>query len=74
VQQTYYTAFNPTVVQSTTKNCFSLCDVPSTCFGINVAILREVSFRGIQQWQVLLKMYIYGVKNAVLSIKVSKNI
>jgi hypothetical protein len=46
MQETNYTAFNPTTVQS--KTITSLYDVPPICFGLYVAILREVSKKGIK--------------------------
>jgi protein-tyrosine-phosphatase len=33
------------------------------CFGLKTAVLKEVSNRHIQQWQILLKMCTCGVQN-----------
>jgi hypothetical protein len=69
-----YKAFNSATSQSTTNNHLSLYDVPPTCFGLSMAILREGYNKGVQYWQILLKMCIYGVKNTKFSIKIAKNI
>jgi hypothetical protein len=45
---TDYTALNPTIAQSTRNNHLSLYNVPPTSVGLNIAILREVSNKGMQ--------------------------
>jgi hypothetical protein len=44
------------------NNPLSLCSAP-TSFGLNTAVLREVSNRQIKQWWILLKMCTCGVQN-----------
>jgi hypothetical protein len=46
-KQRIYTAFNPTIAKSTKNNHLSLYDVSPTCFGLYMAILREVSNKEI---------------------------
>jgi len=48
------------------KTDLSLYDVLPTCFDLYMAILREVSNKGIKQWQIVLKTCICGVKNTKL--------
>jgi len=44
-----YSAFNPAIAHLTTKGCQSLYNEPPTHFGLNMAILRKVSYKEIQQ-------------------------
>jgi hypothetical protein len=44
---TDYAAFNPVIAQLTTNTHLSLYHVPSKCFGISTAIIREVVNKGI---------------------------
>jgi hypothetical protein len=48
VQYADYKAFDKTIAQLTTNNHLSLYNVPATCFGLSMAIVREVSKKGIQ--------------------------
>jgi len=48
VQQADYIPFNPTIVQWTTNNHLPLSSVPCTCCSFYMAILGEVSSKGIQ--------------------------
>jgi len=57
-----YSAFNQTVAHLTTNSRQSLYIVPPTCFGLNMAFLRKVLNKEIQQWLILLKTWIYRVK------------
>jgi len=42
------------------------------CFSLYMAILMEVSNKGIQLWHILLKMCICGVKNIIFKLKLLK--
>jgi hypothetical protein len=42
------TAFNPKIAKLTTNNNLSLYDVPPTCFGLSIAIIRDVFNKGKQ--------------------------
>jgi len=44
---TDYTAFNSTVAELTTNNYLSLYIVPPTCCSLSMAIIREVSKKGM---------------------------
>lgn len=39
------------------------------CFSLHMAILMEVSNKGIQLWHILLKMCVCGVKNIIFKLK-----
>jgi hypothetical protein len=44
----FHAALNPKIAQSTTNNHLSLYSVLATCFGLGMAIIREVSNKEIR--------------------------
>jgi len=58
MRYTDYKVLNPTTAQLTTQDRLSLYSVPPTCFGLSMAINREVSNKRMQPRQILSQMCI----------------
>jgi hypothetical protein len=69
IQQVDYTVFNSELHNKQQTIILSLYDMPPTYFGFNKAILMEVSKKGIKLRLILFKMFICGIKNQRLQLK-----